>query len=56
MFSGQPAYLRELASRYRRLASAMADPATVDALKSKAREIEEQARLVEYDVPRKRDS
>ena len=43
----QPAELRDLALRYRRIAVAMADPDTIKALKAKAREFEDEARRVE---------
>ena len=43
----QPTELRDLALRYRRIASAMADPDTIKALNAKAREFEDQARRIE---------
>jgi len=43
----QPTELRDLALRYRRIASAMADTDTIKALNAKAREFEDQARRIE---------
>ena len=43
----QPTELRDLALRYRRIASAMADPDTINALNAKAREFEDEARRIE---------
>ncbi|MET0530757.1 MAG: hypothetical protein ABW003_20880 [Microvirga sp.] len=50
----QSAHLRDLAVRYRRLATEMSDPATVGALKAKAREFEEEAEQIEVHTRRSR--
>lgn len=45
----QPDQLRDLAIRYRRLATTMSDPDTIKALTSKAMEFDEQAEALESD-------
>jgi len=45
--SEQPDHLRDLAIRYRKIASSMADPETIRALKAMARAFEERAQALE---------
>ena len=47
----QPAYLRDLAERYRLLAHAMVDPATTRKLRDMATEYEARAQALEAEAP-----